>query len=108
VTKTAPRGLLEPSTVVFRGLRVDVLTVGCAALLVATKAVVGVRLLEREVPLHVNAPPLGAQWLPHVSPETVPAVLVAVLVVLCGPSWLPGCPGDPCSGSPRSPRWPGR
>ncbi len=58
---------------------------GCAALLVAAAAVVGAWLLERGVPLHVDAPPLGAQWLPHVGPGTVPAVLVAVLVVLRGP-----------------------
>jgi hypothetical protein len=82
VTKTAPR---EPSTAVSRGLRADVLAAGCAALLVAAAAVVGVWLLERGVPLHVDAPPLGAQWLPHTGPGTVPAVLVAMLVVLRGP-----------------------
>ncbi|MGH3918417.1 MAG: hypothetical protein ACRDSG_05165 [Pseudonocardiaceae bacterium] len=91
MTKTAPR---EPSTRL-RGLRADLAAVGSAALLVAAAAVVGVRLLQRGVPLHVDAPPLGAQWLPHVGSGTVPAVLVAVLVVLRGSelaarlSWRP-------------------
>jgi methylthioxylose transferase len=95
VTKTAPR---EPSTAVFRGLRADVLAVGCAALLVVAAAVVGVWLLERGVALHVDAPPLGAQWLPHVGPGTVPAVLVAMLVVLRGPELAARLPWRPLLG----------
>jgi hypothetical protein len=67
------------------GLRVDLVVVGCAALLVALAAVVGAWLLQQGVPLHVDAPPLGAQWLPHVGPGTVPAALLAMLVVLRGP-----------------------
>ncbi|MGH3902092.1 MAG: hypothetical protein ACRDTA_28350 [Pseudonocardiaceae bacterium] len=82
MTRTAPR---EPSTWLPRGLRADLLAVGCAALLVAAAAVVGGWLLERGVALHVDAPPLGAQWLPHAGPGTIPAVLVALLVVLRGP-----------------------
>lgn len=42
-------------------------------------------MLDQGVPLHVNAPPLGADWLPHTGPGTVPAVLLAALVVLRGP-----------------------
>jgi methylthioxylose transferase len=95
VTKTAPR---EPSTAVFRGLRADVLAVGCAALLVVVAVVVGVWLLERGVALHVDAPPLGAQWLPHVGPGTVPAVLVAMLVVLRGPELAARLPWRPLLG----------
>ncbi|MGH3976687.1 MAG: hypothetical protein ACRDS9_25720, partial [Pseudonocardiaceae bacterium] len=64
MTKTVPRG---PSTV-SRGFRADLAAVGGAALLVAVAAVVGVGLLEQGVPLHVDAPPLGAQWLPHTGP----------------------------------------
>ncbi len=85
----------EPSTGVDRGLRADLLAVGCAALLVAVAAVVGVWLLDHGVPLHVDAPPLGAQWLVHHGPGTVPAVLIALLVILRGPelaartSWRP-------------------
>jgi methylthioxylose transferase len=95
VTKTAPR---EPLTGLSRGLRADLLAVGCAALLVAAAAVVGVRLLERGVPLHVDAPPLGAQWLPHAGPGTVPAVLVAMLVVLRGPELATRLPWWPLLG----------
>jgi hypothetical protein len=58
---------------------------GCAGLLVAVAAVVGVWLLDQGVPLHVDAPPLGAQWLPHTGAGTIPAVVVALLVVLRGP-----------------------
>ncbi|HJT02841.1 MAG TPA: hypothetical protein VJ757_04310 [Pseudonocardiaceae bacterium] len=76
---------LEPSAAVDRGLRADLVAAGCAALLVAVAAVVGVRLLDDGVPLHVDAPPLGAQWIPHVGPGTVPAVLIALLVIVRGP-----------------------
>jgi hypothetical protein len=80
---------------VHRGVRGDLVAVGCAALLVALAAVVGVWLLQRGVPLHVDAPPLGAQWLPHVGPGTVPAVLLAVLVVLRGPELAARLPWRP-------------
>ncbi|MGH4010820.1 MAG: hypothetical protein ACRDTH_22120 [Pseudonocardiaceae bacterium] len=81
-----------------RGFRADALAVGCGALLVAVAAVVGVGLLERGVPLHVDAPPLGAQWLPHAGPGTVPAVLVAVLVILRGPELAARLPWRPLLG----------
>lgn len=68
-----------------RGLGADLIAAGIAALLVAAAAVVGVRLLDNGVPLHVDAPPLGAQWLPHTGPGSVPAVLIALLVVMRGP-----------------------
>jgi hypothetical protein len=70
---------------VSRGVRADGWAVGGAGLLVAVSTVVGFWLLDRGVPLHVDAPPLGAQWLPHTGPGTVPAVLIAALVVLHGP-----------------------
>ncbi len=78
-----------------RGLRADLLTVGCAALLVAVTAVVGAWLLDHGVPLHVDAPPLGAQWLVHHGPGTVPAVLIALLVVLRGPELAARTPWRP-------------
>jgi len=68
--------------------------VGSAGLLVAVAAVIGVRLLERGVPLHVDTPPLGALWLPHVGPGTV----AAVLVVLCGPELAARLPWRPLLG----------
>jgi methylthioxylose transferase len=87
-----------PSTGVSRGLRADLVAVGSAALLVAVAAVVGAWLLDRGVPLHVDAPPLGAQWLPHTGPGTVPAVLVALLVVLRGPELATRLPWRPLLG----------
>jgi len=60
--------------------------------LVAVAAVVGAWLLQHGVPLHVDAPPLGAQWLPHTGPGTVVAVLIALLVILRGPEVAAGLP----------------
>jgi methylthioxylose transferase len=68
-----------------RGLGAELIAAGSAAVLVAVAAVLGVWLLHRGVPLHVDAPPLGAQWLPHMGPGTVPAVLIAALVIRRGP-----------------------
>jgi methylthioxylose transferase len=68
-----------------RGLGADLIAAGSAAMLVAVAAALGVWLLRHGVPLHVNAPPLGARWLPHTGPGTVPAVLIAALVILRGP-----------------------
>ncbi|MGH3788161.1 MAG: hypothetical protein ACRDRG_16795 [Pseudonocardiaceae bacterium] len=82
MTRTAPR---ERTAGVDRGLRADLGTVGGAALLVAVAALVGAWLRDDGVPLHVDAPPLGAQWLPHIGPGTVPTVLIALLVVMRGP-----------------------
>ncbi|HEX8934167.1 MAG TPA: hypothetical protein VF788_08240, partial [Pseudonocardiaceae bacterium] len=81
-TRIAPR---KQSAGVGRGLGADLLAVGSAALLVAVAAVIGAWLLDQGVPLHVDAPPLGAQWLPHIGPGTVAAVLIALLVVMRGP-----------------------
>ncbi len=52
-------------------------------------------MLDQGVPLHVNAPPLGADWLPHTGPGTVPAVLLAALVVLRGPGLAARLPWRP-------------
>ena len=71
---------------------------GSAGLLVAVAAVVGAWLLDRGVPLHVDAPPLGAQWLPHTGPGTAPAVLLALLVVCRGPELDARWPWQPLLG----------
>lgn len=78
MTKTAVRAPAE-------GQRADLVAAGCAGLLVAVAAVVGAWLLDHGVPLHVDAPPLGAQWLPHTGAGTIPAVALALLVMLRGP-----------------------
>ncbi|MDQ4021021.1 MAG: hypothetical protein M3257_05195 [Actinomycetota bacterium] len=94
MTRTEPR---EPSTR-YRGFRADLAAVGSAALLVTAAAVVGVELLQQGVPLHVDAPPLGAQWLPHVGRGAVPAALVAMLVILRGPELAARLPWRPLLG----------
>lgn len=68
-----------------RGLAADLVAAGTAALLVMAAAVVGARLVDEGVPLHVDAPPLTARWLPHIGPGTVPAVFIALLVVIRRP-----------------------
>jgi methylthioxylose transferase len=95
VTRTAPR---EPSTGVDRGLRADLVAAGCAGLLVAVAAALGAWLLQQGVPLHVDAPPLGARWLPHTGPGTVPAVFIALLVILRGPELAARLPWRPLLG----------
>ncbi|PZS38310.1 MAG: hypothetical protein DLM62_14510, partial [Pseudonocardiales bacterium] len=71
---------------------------GCAGLLVAVAAVVGAWLLAQGVPLHVDVPPLGAQWLPHIGPGTVPAVVIALAVILRGPELAARLPWWPLLG----------
>jgi methylthioxylose transferase len=78
-----------------RGLGADLVAAGASALLVAAAAIVGARLLDEGVPLHVDAPPLGAQWLPHTGPGTIPAVLIALLVVLRWPEVAARLPWRP-------------
>ena len=76
-------------------LRGDLIAVAAAALLVTASALIGWRLTETGTDVLVGWPPLLAEWLPHVGPGTVPAVLVALLVALRGPavaqrlSWRP-------------------
>jgi hypothetical protein len=53
--------------------------------LVALAAAVGALLNHRHVPLHANAAPLYADWLPHLGPGTPPAIAVAAGVVWYGP-----------------------
>ncbi|MCR6484062.1 hypothetical protein M8542_14665 [Amycolatopsis sp. OK19-0408] len=73
----------EPS-----GRRADLFAVAGAGVLVAVAAVVGVYYNRPHsgVIIFVAAPPLFADWLPHVGPGSVFAVLVAVAVVLHGPT----------------------
>jgi hypothetical protein len=81
-----------------RGVRGDLAALGCGVLLVAVAVVTGAWLLQQGVPLHVDAPPLGAQWLPHTGPGTVPALLLAVLVILRGPELAARLPWRPLLG----------
>jgi methylthioxylose transferase len=78
-----------------RRLSADLVAAGGAALLVTAAAVVGARLLDERVPLHVAAPPLGARWLPHTGLGTVPAMLIALLVLMRGPELAARLPWRP-------------
>jgi len=60
--------------------------------LVAAAVAVGAWLNHRRVPIHADAPPLYAGWLPHVGPGTPVALAVAVLVVHRGPVWATRLP----------------
>lgn len=63
----------------------DAVAVTAAAVLVALATVIGFRLIARGVDVLAEVPPLQAQWIPHVGPGSVPAVVVAAAVVLRGP-----------------------
>ena len=55
------------------------------AALVAVAVAVGAVLNHRHVPVHADAAPLYAVWLPHVGPGTPFAVVVALAVIRYGP-----------------------
>ncbi len=68
-----------------RGVAFDLSVVAAAVGLVVAAALVGWALLRANVDIFLFFPPLLASWAPHVGPGTLPAVLVAVLVVAFGP-----------------------
>ncbi|MFJ2649995.1 hypothetical protein ACIO1C_25140 [Streptomyces sp. NPDC087420] len=68
------------------GRRADLLAAGAAALLVTAAAVIGAVIQDRYGTLHVQWPPLLAEWLPHTGAGTLPALVTAALVVLYGPA----------------------
>jgi hypothetical protein len=68
------------------------LVLGFEVALVAAAAAVGAWLNHRRVPIHADAPPLYASWLPHAGPGTPVALAVAVLVVHRGPVWATRLP----------------
>jgi hypothetical protein len=70
------------------GRRADLVAVAAAVVLVATATAVGLYYNRPHsgVIIFVSAPPLFADWLPHVGPGSVFAVLIAVAVVLHGPA----------------------
>ncbi|WP_439383777.1 hypothetical protein [Amycolatopsis lexingtonensis] len=84
LAKPPARELETPIT----GRRADLLAVAAAAVLVAAATVVGLYYNRpgSGVVIFVSSPPLFADWLPHVGPGSVFAVLVAVAVVLHGPA----------------------
>jgi hypothetical protein len=68
-----------------RGPAGDVVLLGIEAGLVALAAVAGALLNRWRVPIHADAAPLYARWLPHLGPGTPLAIAVAVAVVWRGP-----------------------
>lgn len=86
-----PSGPLDPAEdePVGRGrpprLRGDLIAVAVAAVLVTAASLIGWALIRDGVDVLVGWPPLLAQWLPHVGPGTVPAIVLALLVALRGP-----------------------
>ncbi|RSD13145.1 hypothetical protein [Amycolatopsis eburnea] len=70
------------------GRRADLLAVAAAVVLVAAATAVGLYYNRpgSGVVIFVSSPPLFADWLPHVGPGSVFAVLIAVAVVLHGPA----------------------
>ena len=78
----------EPHRPARRASRADLLAVAAAVLLVGAAAAVGLYYNRpgSGVIIFVSAPPLFADWLPHVGPGTLFAVLIAGAVVLWGPT----------------------
>ncbi|MEV6876769.1 hypothetical protein [Amycolatopsis sp. NPDC051128] len=70
------------------GRRADLLAVAMAVALVAAATAVGLHYNRPNsgVVIFVASPPLFADWLPHVGPGSVFAVLTAAAVVLQGPA----------------------
>lgn len=64
----------------------DLLTVAAAVAFVVLAAREGWRLLDAGVNIFVFFPPLLANWEPHTGPGTPLAILVAVAVVVAGPT----------------------
>lgn len=82
-TKTGPRAGARPAA--RTGVRADVIAAAAAVLLFAVAAVIGY-LLNDDVRLHQRWPPMHARWGPHLGPGTVPALVVAGLVVAYAPA----------------------
>jgi hypothetical protein len=77
------RGKVDADRAAFR---VDLLVTALTVLLFAAAAVIGTWIENTHGVLHVSWPPLYASWLPHVGPGTVPALCLAAVVVLQGPT----------------------
>lgn len=66
--------------------RGDLIAVAAAALLVTASSLVGWALIDGGTDVLVGWPPVLAEWMPHLGPGTVPALLVALVVALRGPA----------------------
>jgi hypothetical protein len=84
-SRDAPRKVPPTGPRATAGYRADLLAAGAAAALFAVAAVVGARI-DQDGRLYLHWPPMYADWEPHWGSGTVPAVLVAALVVVHGPA----------------------
>jgi len=87
-----PRGLPRAPS---RDLRRDLYAVLAAALLVLAAVLVGRAIQHRNGSLHVNWPPLLADWHPHIGPGTPAALAVAAGLVAYGPALATRLPWRP-------------
>jgi len=87
MTDVGPATDVAPSRRDGTASRADIVVLAAQAVLIAVAATVGADLNHRRVPIHADAAPLFATWLPHVGPGTPLAIAVAVLVVYRGPDW---------------------
>jgi hypothetical protein len=65
----------------------DAVALGIEVFLLGAAVAVGAVLNHRGVPLHADAAPLYARWLPHVGPGTPVVLALAAIGVLRGPVW---------------------
>ena len=87
-TQTARLAEPRPPVPVRPRFRADLVTVGVTVLVIAAATAVGVYYNRpgSNVVIYAFAPPLFANWLPHVGPGSAFAVLIAAGVVLYGPT----------------------
>ncbi len=97
-TELSDRETTEPGDAGWRGVLpflADVAVVLGGAWLVWRAWVVGQRLVEQGVNIFLDLPPLFASWVPHTGRGTIPAIAIALLVVVGGPPlaarlrWVP-------------------
>ncbi|GAA1900966.1 glycosyltransferase family 39 protein [Streptomyces durmitorensis] len=83
------------STTESTGHRRDLAAAAVAALLVVAAVAVGASIEDTDGTLHLNWPPLYAQWDPHIGPGTPAALAVALAVIAYAPALAARLPWRP-------------